>query len=664
MGNPLLNTDIVKARLKAWNITLLGDFIETRIPIRCQCDLCGHAWNVRLGDLKRQGCGGCHDKARAKAQADRVVAHAKSKCISVLESYVNSTIPFKCLCDVCGYEWKAYWGNVLRKGCPQCSWKSGGVRRRTPESEVLEALKLNGIKLLSPYEGTQHKHDLQCVKCDTRWRPVLSSVIKNAASGCPTCARETMGMPLRDSQYVSEILASKKLELLTPYAGTTAMHTVRCLTCGLTRTVQFGSITSGNGCPKCSGVLKRTEADYAALASSFGGECLKMAKNTYSKSEWRCRFGHIFSKKFTVIQRDNAFCSTCSSYLSERLCRAVLEAMYARPFPKVRIPALSIRGKKLELDGYCESLKIAFEHNGAHHYRPTTYGTRQASESVKAHERMAKNDILRHAWCAENGVTLVIVRELGYATKAENLAETMLLALKDCPNQPINLDVDVLKLAQNLPPEDLVLWNKITALATDSGLSLLEATYLGATHLYTFTCASGHAFRRSAWSIRNDTRCPVCTGSRQFLARRHPEAYAALKASEDPAIAAAKAEAERVQHNAKARAKHALLSKEERRQLRLKYPPIDKAKAEARELRKYVNRRAKYALMTVEEKRKRRLKYRHALISSSPSPATPPSSPSPCRASSLPDSPTLPRSLQIPPHPSPPSACTPSVPTQ
>jgi hypothetical protein len=51
------------------------------------------------------------------------------------------------------------------------------------------------------------------------------------------------------------------------------------------------------------------------------------------------------------------------------LCRAMAETLFGVTFRCIRIKEMrSVKGKPLELDIFNEELRLAIEHNGAHHY--------------------------------------------------------------------------------------------------------------------------------------------------------------------------------------------------------------------------------------------------------------------------------------------------------
>jgi hypothetical protein len=58
----------------------------------------------------------------------------------------------------------------------------------------------------------------------------------------------------------------------------------------------------------------------------------------------------------------------------ERTTRELLETRLGKKFPKIRPNWLrGKKGRNLEIDGYCEELKLGFEYNGQQHYDPNSF---------------------------------------------------------------------------------------------------------------------------------------------------------------------------------------------------------------------------------------------------------------------------------------------------
>jgi hypothetical protein len=91
----------------------------------------------------------------------------------------------------------------------------------------------------------------------------------------------------------------------------------------------------------------------------------------------------------------------------EQRCRLILETILRAPFPSVRPDFLRYKtGKNLELDGYNESLGLAFEYQGVQHrkYCPGLFH-RDHSDFVNQQER----DAFKKRTCEALGVRVIYI---------------------------------------------------------------------------------------------------------------------------------------------------------------------------------------------------------------------------------------------------------------
>lgn len=89
---------------------------------------------------------------------------------------------------------------------------------------------------------------------------------------------------------------------------------------------------------------------------------------------------------------------------AEALTRSMFEELLRSKFPKKRPTWLRTKNSKanMELDGYCEALKLAFEYNGEHHYM-------NIFENQLPFQRIQDNDRRKSEICKDNGVDLISV---------------------------------------------------------------------------------------------------------------------------------------------------------------------------------------------------------------------------------------------------------------
>ena len=92
----------------------------------------------------------------------------------------------------------------------------------------------------------------------------------------------------------------------------------------------------------------------------------------------------------------------------EKRCREYFENKFGKPFIKCR-PEWLINPstkRKLELDGYNEKLKLAFEYNGNQHYEYIEYFH---NNNVDNFLDQIQRDVDKRLICANHGIRLIII---------------------------------------------------------------------------------------------------------------------------------------------------------------------------------------------------------------------------------------------------------------
>ena len=99
--------------------------------------------------------------------------------------------------------------------------------------------------------------------------------------------------------------------------------------------------------------------------------------------------------------------SNCGKSKGETICRQVLEQIYKVPFPTIRPNILRNpeTNRNLELDGYNEDLKIAFEYNGKQHYvYPNAF-----HKTEQQFDNQLRRDAFKLDKCDEHGIYLITI---------------------------------------------------------------------------------------------------------------------------------------------------------------------------------------------------------------------------------------------------------------
>ena len=294
--------------------------------------------------------------------------------------------------------------------------------------------------------------------------------------------------------------------LSSTYPNVKALLKIRCAQ-GHVWSTTGNALLRGSWCGACAGRIKHSLAMIRALAMARGGKCLSASyKNAHAKLEWRCSEGHRWSAAFHGI-RSGGWCPDCSVFLRERLVRRVFETLFSAQFPRVR-PAwlLGPRGYKMELDGFCAKLRIAFEHHGEQHY--AVVKRFQAGTPALIVRRRA--DAYKRALCRRRGIRLV---EVPYTVPVKDLAKFI---VAECRRQHIPVRLRAINLDSAFPNQEL---KALRTLAKSRGGACLSPSYRGTDVRLKWRCKDGHSWAQFPWKIKRGYWCPDCI-QRQRKAER------------------------------------------------------------------------------------------------------------------------------------------------
>jgi len=177
--------------------------------------------------------------------------------------------------------------------------------------------------------------------------------------------------------------------------------------------------------------IKYTIEDMHELAEMKSLKCLSEEyKGNKVKLLWECPNAHTFWMRPNDVMFDHS-CPECKDKFKERICRAYFEKLFNAKFPS-KWPKWLVNeiGQRLELDGYCKELKIAFEFQGLQHFRPIF--------DFHNVEKTQKHDILKEQKCKERNIKLI---KIPYTIKKENLQRYI---INECRKNNIVLS-DVIK---------------------------------------------------------------------------------------------------------------------------------------------------------------------------------------------------------------------------
>jgi len=275
------------------------------------------------------------------------------------------------------------------------------------------------------------------------------------------------------------------------------------------------AVKRGQWCPECA---NQGRGAYQLLniptlkeiAHQRGGECLSTEYlGVHSNVLWRCAHGHEFSATPADVKNSGNWCPNCAVRWGERLCREFFEKMFNTNFPKVRPVWLkNQQGRNLELDGFNKELKIAFEHQGEHHFQEGVF-----TKSNTAFKRVLFHDRIKREKCAEHGVALIEVPEIGTRIRVGDLKDYII-------EQAEILGVDHKIVSTSFIPDWWKVYaggydylEKLRAVAHKHGGRLLTTEWKGHKVSVDFICSEGHRFTMMPYGVLYGAWCQKCAGN-------------------------------------------------------------------------------------------------------------------------------------------------------
>lgn len=325
--------------------------------------------------------------------------------------------------------------------------------RLSLEDAKQAALKFNGRCLSQKYINASVPMEWECEK-GHKWTTRLNN-IKHMGSWCPCCARTNNNLKLRNKYKIEQT------EILNN------------------------------------------------LVRSKGGQ---WDSAEYSRSDIKvtfiCASGHKWKANPSEIIHQGNWCPECSTGIGERLVRTAIEHLTAQPFPKCRPDWLkSTGGRKMELDGYNEQLRLAFEHQGRQHYR-VNFFTKTRSNLNKR----ISADRRKYLICKKRSIKLITIPQVGADIQEQDLEQYLRKKLSEAlPRLKLNKSPVNYLTAYKSDQATEALAN-LKRVAVEKGGVCIDEEYKGqGNNRYTFKCANGHIWKSLARIIiHTKSWCPKC----------------------------------------------------------------------------------------------------------------------------------------------------------
>ncbi len=396
-------------------------------------------------------------------------------------------------------------------------WDCSVTKKLTLEQMKEFAKSKNGECLSSVYIKAGDKLLWRCHK-KHEWK--TSWVAVYSGHWCPHCAGQSKPT-LKEIQKLAENRGGKLLS--KEYINSKIKLLWECKEKHQWLSL-IGNIKGGHWCPYCAGQGRPTIEEIQDLAQRRGGQLLSTEyKNAGSHLLWKCSQSHEWKACYDSIKH-GTWCPTCNKSFSEEVCRLYFETIFNEKFPTCNPEWLKNEdGHPLELDGFCEKLNIAFEHNGLQHYEKIFLNTKDS-----VFERIKYNDSQKLKLCQQNNVKLIVIPALNIKTRIENLLDFIIKQCQDnnikVPEIKHKINIDDVynfkqprKRAGIKSPKNPKIYDDRRLSISDMqnmaelrGGVCLSDKYINNDTKLRWKCAEGHIWEARPRLIKSKSWCPYC----------------------------------------------------------------------------------------------------------------------------------------------------------
>ncbi len=440
----------------------------------------------------------------------------KGLCLS--DEYQGPHKPLLWQCEF-GHQWRGMPNNVKRGAwCPECGYKRSADLKKPTISDMQElARSRKGFCLSAEYIDAVTKLDWEC-KEGHRWSAIPDSIKRG--SWCPECASKNSGKEKRLTIGEMRAIAEQRggFCLSKTYKSIKISLKWKCSE-GHVWMASPGNVKAGKWCRVCAGLEKLTLKDMQNIAESRGGKCLSLEyENVDSNLEWECSEGHRWQATANSV-KSGTWCGVCKANIGENICRTVLESLFNKKFPKFRPPWLiNGRGNKMEIDGYCDDLRLGFEHQGIQHYKFIDY----FHKTEDALLQRKQDDEEKRKLCKENGVFLIQIPSVPDLTSIEDLQSYILKELESLkfpriPKVQKKIDIDYLNVYSSSAKSKFA---EILAFVKKKKGKVLSKTYFSNRQKMKFECSKKHIWSAIWSNVQRNRWCPICAKTERANKRR------------------------------------------------------------------------------------------------------------------------------------------------
>jgi hypothetical protein len=399
-----------------WEL-LQNNYINSKLPLLCRCDK-GHEILIPFNKIQNRkfSCKECNkiikNEEVRKRQEKFVRKIIKSNELTLIKYVSKTEIHLKCK-NNCEYITSLDCVRV-KSACPNCSKNA-----KIPKEFVLEKIKEKGWDFISCNEGAISMENIIC-KCNNGH--VISVPWSNIINDkqCLECS----GNKKYTIEKINEMAAKKGWELLsTNYE--TRRSIMECI-CDKGHHIKIPAsyIIGGRNCYACFEETKITMDNVKATANLLN---FKVKTSNYvnnrTKMHFECKNGHNLFVTYSRL-KGMTHCHKCHRNYSEKIARDYLQEITPYKWDSIKPDWLNPKnnGNKhfnLQLDLWCNELKIGIEVQGPQHYNFPNHCHRKIEDFTNQQKR----DNIKKEMCLRLKITLVEIKDISFYQTREKLIE-------------------------------------------------------------------------------------------------------------------------------------------------------------------------------------------------------------------------------------------------
>lgn len=263
------------------------------------------------------------------------------------------------------------------------------------------------IDVLDTYKNGRTKVKLRCKICNYQYSATPGSLYMGC--GCPKCA----GVARKTTQqFIEEMLnVNPNVVIDGEYVQNKAKINVHCLVCGYVWKSTPNSLLRGNGCAKCSGLLRKTNEQFLLEMKEIHPNIVALDNYTNNHTKIICHC-NICNRNFTktphALIDAKSGCTFCSKANTKGEI-AIRDWLIENNIDYIK--QKSFKGckdkQRLLFDFYLPKYNIAIEYDGKQHFEPVDWGFHDEELMIANFKDLQNRDKIKNKYCEDNGVKLI-----------------------------------------------------------------------------------------------------------------------------------------------------------------------------------------------------------------------------------------------------------------